>query len=236
MLKMMKGKVVLLVLPFVFFLNANGAMAQDDRVAGQKGCVVPTVTANVDKPEGWNSPKIFKSSEEVDRNSFVKVWVDSEGWARPPYSWSVSGTGFHFGSVSGPTTATTNEDLEELELWADDTACGTGTVTVTDICDNTGTDYIFSDFGQWVSCYESGFMGACTIYQGYCYLYQEGHRVEGYFCHPGSGVNCHDGTCSDDVWSGTWCTADFSPCSDSPHEYWPRTLAYLTLYKWECVP
>jgi len=52
MLKIMKGKVVLLVLPFVFSLNANGVMAQDDRVTGQKGCVVPTVTGNVDKPGG----------------------------------------------------------------------------------------------------------------------------------------------------------------------------------------
>ena len=80
----------------------------------------------------------------------MKVWVDSEGWARPPYSWSLSGTGFHFGNVSGPTTATTDEDLEGLELWADDTACGSGTITVTDVCGNTGTDYIRCTTGQWV--------------------------------------------------------------------------------------
>ena len=72
----------------------------------------------------------------------MNAWVDSDGKACPPYNWSVSGTGFHFNSASGPTAATTNADLETLQLWADDTACGTATITVTDNCEGTDTDYV----------------------------------------------------------------------------------------------
>ncbi|MCK4792353.1 MAG: hypothetical protein KAV87_51965 [Desulfobacteraceae bacterium] len=213
MLKMMKGKVVLLVLPFVFFLNANWAMAQDDRVNGQKGCVVPTVTGNVDKPEGWNSPKIYTSSEEVDLNNFVKVWVDSEGWARPPYSWSVSGTGFHFGSVSGPTTATTNEDLEELELWADDTACGTATITVTDSYNNTETAYIRSSNGVWENCYDLGgshYCPRCYSYRGSCIVYMDGlHKIIIYCCCSYGASQLGPGQCSDGWQGGVYYNGDY---------------------------
>lgn len=66
-------KMIVLVMLFSLALKANRVMAQDDRGTGQKGCVVPTVTGNVDKPEGWNSPKIYTSSEEVERNNFENV-------------------------------------------------------------------------------------------------------------------------------------------------------------------
>jgi hypothetical protein len=58
---------------------------------------------------------IFTSNDTVERDNYVNVWVDSDGKACPPYNWSVSGTGFHFNSPSGPTTATTNADLETLQ-------------------------------------------------------------------------------------------------------------------------
>jgi RHS repeat-associated protein len=103
---------------------------------------------------------IYTSSDTVDRNNNVNVWVDSDGKACPPYSWSVSGTGFHFNSASGPTTATTNADLQTLQLWADGTACGPASITVTDDCDEVTSGVVRClDASDWVlkeqcnSCY-----------------------------------------------------------------------------------
>lgn len=178
---------IILLMLFFFALNANVAMAQDGRSKRQNGCVVPTVTGNVDKPEGWNSPKIYTSSEEVARNSFVKVWVNSEGYAKPQYSWSISGAGFHFDNVSGPTTATTNKDLEELDLWADDVACGSCTITVTDANGNTTTQYVRSDNGVWSLCYKK--KGTMCYWDSCCNFVLNGHLIN--ICNCGTGSSWH---------------------------------------------
>jgi len=71
----------------------------------------------------------------------VDLYVGSS-LACGPFSWSVSGTGFHFGSVAGPTTGETEEEMEIITLYADATACGTATITVTDSCGESSTAYI----------------------------------------------------------------------------------------------
>ncbi|MHC4676621.1 MAG: hypothetical protein ACYTBZ_29405, partial [Planctomycetota bacterium] len=100
MLKPSKTKLFLVVLPFVFFLNASGAM-------GKGGCInVPTMPGTVKDIEGFKGkPIIYASGDDVGRNDYVEVWVDSGGLACPPYSWSVSGTGFLFDDSEGPTEA-----------------------------------------------------------------------------------------------------------------------------------
>ena len=126
----------LLVPPFVFFLNLTGALGQEEQ------CIVPTVPGYVAGIETWlapcecdgGSPHAYSISDAVTRGNYTTMWVDSAGLACPPYRWSLGGTGFHFGDVSGPTAAQTNADMDTIELWADETACGSALVTVTDAC------------------------------------------------------------------------------------------------------
>ncbi len=132
-------------------------------VMAQEACIVPTLVGNAEFPEGWISengcictggaPNIIKSlseEETLPRNSSTTVWVDSGGKACPPYNWTISGTGFHFDSATGPTTATTTDDLQSVNVWADDTACGAGTISVSDSCKVTQSVEIRSQYGSWV--------------------------------------------------------------------------------------
>ncbi|KKL91355.1 hypothetical protein LCGC14_1895540 [marine sediment metagenome] len=59
----------------------------------------------------------------------------------PPYTWSVSGTGF---SLEFTTTTSGNNTL-----YADDTACGTATITVTDVCGCSVVGYVRASDGEW---------------------------------------------------------------------------------------
>jgi len=121
-----------------------------------QGAAVPSAMCWPDEiivPDDWNrlpDNSIYSSSEQVDPNDYVEVWVDSEGLGCPPYSWTVSGKGFHFNTISGPTTASTDADMEVLQLWADDTACGSAAINVADSCGQTGTGYVKSTAGTWV--------------------------------------------------------------------------------------
>ena len=59
-----------------------------------------------------------------------------------PFTWAVSGTGFSLGSAT--TTGRSNT------LNADGTACGSATITVTDVCSDSDTGYVRCTSGQWV--------------------------------------------------------------------------------------
>jgi len=152
MLNLRKVMLILLVLPFVFFLNLSGAM-------GQEGCIVPTIPKNVEGIETylalqWNPT----NPKTIDRNSEVTISVIG-GFA--PYSWSVSGNGFTLGVSK--TTGLQNT------LYADDNACGAATVTVTDASGVTATGFVRSENGQWYlveseqcSHWERGWCAYCT--------------------------------------------------------------------------
>ena len=89
-------------------------------------------------------------SDTVTRGTYTTVWVDSCGLACPPYDWSLGGTGFHFSTIAGPTTIRTNADSEAIELWADDTACGSTFITVTDACGEQTTISVREpNSGRW---------------------------------------------------------------------------------------
>jgi len=91
--------------------------------------------------------------DEIAREAAAAVYVGGALGGEPeypPYKWTITGTGFHFDAVDGPTTGQTATAATTILIYADATACGTGTVTVTDACGNTGTDYIRCEIGQWV--------------------------------------------------------------------------------------
>jgi hypothetical protein len=143
-------KTVALVFIFSFILQLSTIVFANDC---QSNTPISTVPGNRVIPPNWRDaykPKIYSDNDEIARNNYVHVWVDSDGKACPPYSWSVSGTGFHFDSASGPITATTNVDLETLQLWADGTACGPATITVTDLCEGNDEEYLRCTNGRWV--------------------------------------------------------------------------------------
>ena len=148
-----------LVLQFVFYVLLSGLAVAEGCKDCDSGQGVSTISGNHVVPEGWvsececegYSPNVYTSSETVTRNNHVDVWVDSGGLACPPYSWSASGTGFHFNSSTGPTTEETQGDLIELQLWADGMACGSAIITVTDTCGKSATASVRDpNHGLWV--------------------------------------------------------------------------------------
>ncbi len=147
MLKAEKLILCLAVLQFVFCLGLSGIAAAESGI-----CAFPTLSGDWEYPPDWPTGLVIDADfDTVDRNDYVEVWVDSGSLGCPPYNWSVAGTGFHFYDVNGPTTATTDNNSETLQLWADDTASGSATITVTDGC---GGNEIASvrepNHGKWV--------------------------------------------------------------------------------------
>ena len=68
----------------------------------EDGCLVQTVTTDVEGIKDWVAkPKIYSSSEDIVPGGTIDLWVDTGGSGCPPYTWSVSGTGY---SLSGTTT------------------------------------------------------------------------------------------------------------------------------------
>lgn len=169
-------KTVALVCIFSFILQLSTIVFAND-------CQTPISTEPGNRiiPPNWRDaykPKIYSNNDEIARNNYVNVWVYSEGRACPTYSWSVSGTGFHFDSASGPTTATTNADMETLQLWADGTACGTATITVTDLCEGNDEEYVRCTTGQWVLVCESIMPDDnCHRGGGNTYYYEGNRRI-----------------------------------------------------------
>jgi hypothetical protein len=233
-------KMIFLVMFFSLALNLNGVTAQDP-------CKVPTVTKEVNFPEGWYD---FLSEAElsiicdadgkqlgcgsacdvIDRNACVDVHVGCVGAEIPPYSWSISGTGFHFNTVAGPTTWTSQTANETVKICADNTACGTGTVTVTDACGNTGTDYVRCENSGLCLCKIWWNTGDCSDVWacGGPEYYYEGMLIQYIVCnsnHPGHctpvtssvEMSCDPPKCGSYEWSGTICPEEQDPNFEFPY-------------------
>ena len=120
-------------------------------------CILPTGTGEVTYLPGWSGSvlALYTSDDWVSRGSYIEVWVESSGHGCPPYQWQVSGTGFHFNNISGPTTEITNGDGVTLQLWADNSACGSATVTVVGNCGDNAEASIRQPYnGTWVQIHE----------------------------------------------------------------------------------
>lgn len=91
-----------------------------------------------DASMAWDSGT---SAETVARNNSVTVAITGNN---TPFTWSVSGTGFTLDNAE--TEGLTNT------LNADDTACGSATITVTGCDDVVATGYVRCTTGGWIDC------------------------------------------------------------------------------------
>jgi len=231
-------KTVALVFIFSFILQLSTIVFANDCQSDTPP--ISTEPGNRIIPSNWRDaykPEIFSNNDEIARNNYVNVWVDSDGKACPPYNWSVSGTGFHFNSASGPTTATTNADLETLQLWADGTACGTATITVTDLCEGNDKEYVRCTTGHWVlieniSCGTLDCCGATCHSEFYC-IQGKCRYMDSWVAGNLMGTRWHPtGNCV--KYSCTPYTTDH--CYD-PGYYPPKYhvgIHYKKMWEWDC--
>ena len=77
-------------------------------LAGDCGeAIIPTLSGNHKLNPTMHStcsgekPVFFSSSDEIEAGGSITLWVDCGDLARPPYNWSVSGTGY---SINKSTT------------------------------------------------------------------------------------------------------------------------------------
>jgi RHS repeat-associated protein len=104
----------------------------------QEGINVPTIPNQytpLTVPELKFDPN---TPDEIDRNSSIPINIIG---GCPPYTWSVIGNGFTLNSST--TTGLTNT------LYADDTACGAATITVTGCSGPPVTGYVRCTTGTW---------------------------------------------------------------------------------------
>ena len=173
----------------------------------------------------------------------------------PTYSWTVSGTGYTLDS------ATTTTPVNGLN--ADETACGTATISVTDDCGQTETCYIRGTVGRWVLktqnvCTMGGtgtYMSEGPGYVNYELIGGKGkqeqtsvvsHGNYGYGCEAGCDYYCSEWWVSPPNQSANCidpCT--YQACSPSyncrcdsgdPDHYWcwATSIGSLDYYEWEC--
>jgi len=81
--------------------------------------------------------------ETIAPDSWVTVAVSGD---KAPYSWSVSGTGFWFDA--GHTITSMENAGTSVDLYADETACGSATISVTGGCQSV-TGYVRCTAGRW---------------------------------------------------------------------------------------
>ena len=126
-------------LVLVFGLNLYAPAAAFDSQYRECPPSESSMTANWEYPEGWELLWDPTNPEEINRNSSVNI---SAIGGVSPYKWSVSGTGFWLSS----------DETEGLSntLNADDTACGSATITVTDGPGDVAIGYVRCASGYWV--------------------------------------------------------------------------------------
>jgi len=109
--------------------------------SGQEGFVGSTLPDDWQYDPSWIYYWNPDNPEEIDRNSSVEISVIG---GFPPYTWQVSGNGF---SLSLNET-----EVPSNALYANETACGAATITVTDNYGVPVTGYVRCTTGGWCCC------------------------------------------------------------------------------------
>jgi hypothetical protein len=217
------------------------ALAED--CAGRKDVTqTPTPPGNAEYPEDWRdqySPTIYASDDEISPEGTITLYVDAGGMGCPPYSWSLTGTGYNIEDDDGDQI--TDDDLETITLTAPTSTgtCGTdydihATVTVEDTCGLTDSAIIRNTAGHWENCYSYS-VGcscgcACEEDEGSDWYIIGNHRIKHKKCLDHySGMKCrsdyvHVQTCSEDGWQYTFSYANCCDCKSTQNcpSAWPR--------------
>ncbi len=235
MLKQKIIKVCFFTVMIAFHLCLNSLLLAGDCADKDGITQTPTPPGNAEYTEDWRSqyrPTIYASDDEIDPEGTITLYADSGGTACPPYSWSVSGTGYSLDKNE------TDNDLETVTLTAPASTgtCGVdydivATVTVKDDCGETDEIEIKNTAGTWVRCYTISNMAICSCpcesndEDGYFYIgnHRIYHRargcissclVEAHYCSDPDPGYTTVGTCSDDGWEYTFDYYSSCDCSE----------------------
>lgn len=254
MLKVTIPKIVLTIFMLVFSLHLSGLTVAEECWDGEGGG--PTFTGNHTYTPNWHPAFQYdpNNPDEIDRNNTVAISVIG-GFS--PYTWQVSGNGF---SLSLNET-----EVPSNALYANDTACGSATITVTDNYGATVTGYVRCTEGQWIekemgmvcglgdyckTTSDAGCQGNKTIIQGNKNWFFNGSITYAVCLYP-SGGECTADMIQWDTEVGheeTNCgtaMTNLPPCG-SPVECNEGTCTYgpgiaclyarVVYYEWECAP
>jgi hypothetical protein len=227
--------VSLLVLIVLYNLNLYAPAVAFDGQKGECPACESSFIDNWEYPQDWELLWDPANPEEIGENSSVNVSVIG---GVSPYKWSVNGTGFWLSSDQ-------TEGLSNT-LNADDIACGSATITVTDNFGDKVTGYMRCTNGQWV------LKDQCGNDSGWNCTYLEGNKkwTLSWWCGTGDpgynycGMDCMC-LCTS-YWGKIACSGspggNCYPCwfvranchdPNNPHNYaWP---AYW-YYEWGCPP
>jgi hypothetical protein len=230
--------------------------------SGQSSGGVSTVSGDHNYPPDWSCPEdIFleydtaNSQETIARNGSANlVVIGNYG----PYTWSVSGQGFWFDA--NHTIKTLENNGLTATLYADDTACGAATITISGsaIITETGEcnvppveGYVRCTTGGWgpqqTGCFLSGTPDseACGGYQNYRCTYT---KVEGkyrqvqqvaadqYCYNSDRRTQCLDYDCGHILQNNNWQNCEpFTCCWQGGTTHQFCLFNYFIYYQeWEC--
>jgi len=137
------------------------------------------------------------SCEELEDNASCAVAVTG---GQGPYTWTISGTGFHF--LDNHTRVQTSSP--EIDVFTED-ACGAGSITVTDACGAVVDSAVRSTDGEWSLVEENepanietvGRMIPADGYESPRYIaYEAQYRITQAY---GYGSNGHCANCSSPI-------------------------------------
>ena len=235
MLKVKIPKIGLMILTSVFCLFLSGVAAEKECWDSLGGG--PTFTGNHTYTPDWYPEFQYDpdNPDEIDRNSSVEIKVIG---GFPPYSWSVSG--------NGVILSLNETEVPSNALYADNTACGTATITVIDKCGDSCTGYVRCTTGSWVmKCSNASNYYGCSpwesvwggesydIIQGYQKWEMIGKFARTSKCCPGDAIDCSwDYPDCPSPPCGDPCSCDgvIGRCGEGTVTLWP---AYH-YYEWGC--
>ena len=236
MLKVKIPKIVLMILTIFFWLHFTGLTVAKECWNHEGGG--PTVSGNHNYSSDWFPEFQYapNNPDKIDRSSSAEISV-IEGF--PPYIWQVSGTGF-----SIPSSTTDRANI----LSADDTACGSAIITVTDKYGAIVSGSLREpNHGHWVSkgsASQFGFGHPCTSVWGPADLiYISGYQK--WVVERGEAPNaatCCTSWPSRPYWGGCYNlgTCPGPPCGDpldcdgGDCVWGTRASPFFTYYEWQC--
>jgi len=232
------GLAFLLILFFLFLCPIVPILAQNCNSIN-----IPTIPGNYERGEMDGNctdeiPLISISADTVARNNFITITIDPANIGSPPYNWAISGSGFHFNNDSGPVTEQTYSPTEELQLWADSTACGSAIITVMDGCNESSTTSVREpNNGSWVLIEE---ISCGTLDGGGCTCHSDFYSIEGAYRYLDSYVA---GNLMGTRWHPTGSCSPY-PTTDYTHNYcycvgyYPKKyhvgIHYKKKWRWDC--